>query len=103
MKQLSPYEVMQNEVSRLAEEVSDPTTHQFTDFFVEATAVLASYGDSNQARNATLCARAINNMENDDASAFLTRVEVPGRVYQEMASPSPWPFQIVQEEEESND
>lgn len=92
MKQLSPYEVMQTEVNRIAQAVTDPATADFGAFFLGATSVLASYGDQNQAMNATLCAYAINALDEHSRSAFTDSVELTGRVYQQIASPDPWPF-----------
>lgn len=92
MKQLSPYEVMQTEVNRIAKAVTDPSTADFGSFFLGATAVLASYGDQNQAMNATLCAYAINALDEDARAAFTDSVELTGRVYQQIAIPDPWPF-----------
>lgn len=97
MKQLSPYEVMQNEVNRIVERVTDPSQSTFTTFFVQATAVLASYGDQNQARNATLCAYGLLAMTEEDRTAFMTSTELPGRVYQQLAQPDAWPFMISAE------
>ena len=92
MKQLSPYEVMQNEVNRIAQEVSDPAQLEFSPFFAQATAVLASYGDQNQAMNATLCAYALKAMSEEDRATFMAAFEIPGRVYQQLAQPDAWPF-----------
>lgn len=92
MKQLSPYEVMQAEVNRIAQTITDPTTADFGRFFVDATAVLASYGDQNQARNATLCAYALNAMSDDDRGEYVASIELPGRVYQQQVNPDPWPY-----------
>lgn len=92
MKQLSPYEVMQAEVNRIAQSVTEPATADFGAFFVGATAVLSAYGDHNQARNATLCAYALRSMSEQQRGAFVQSVELNGRVYQQIANPDPWPF-----------
>lgn len=100
MKQLSPYEVMQSEVDRIAQSVTDPATAEFGQFFLGATAVLATYGDQNQARNATLCAYAVRALNEEARAAFIDAVELPGRVYQQMNTPDPWPFSNQEEEVE---
>lgn len=92
MKQLSPYEVMQAEVNRIAKSVTDMENADFGQFFLGATAILASYGDQNQATNATLCAYAIRSMSEQERGDFMQSVELNGRVYQQIASPDPWPF-----------
>ena len=92
MKQLSPYEVLQSEVDRIAAEVTEPSAFQFSDFFVRATIVLAAYGDTNQARNATMCGYALRSMDDEDREAFLATVDTPSRVYQQMAAPDDWPI-----------
>lgn len=92
MKQLSPYEVLQSEVDRIAAEVTEPETFQFSDFFVCATIVLAAYGDTNQARNATMCGYALRSMEDEDREEFLATVDTPSRVYQQMTAPDDWPI-----------
>lgn len=92
MKQLSPYEVMQAEVNRIAQTITDPATADFGRFFVDATAVLASYGDQNQARNAALCAYALNAMSEGDRASYMESIDLPGRVYQQQANPDPWPY-----------
>lgn len=92
MKQLSPYEVMQTEVNRIAQSVTDPATADFGAFFLGAAAALSSYGDQNQSTNATLCAYAINALDEDARAAFIDSVELTGRVYQQIANPDPWPF-----------
>lgn len=81
MKQLSPYEVMQAEVDRIHQDGLEPDK-----FFLKATAVLASYGDQNQGRNAEMCASAIITLNDDDRNAFLSTYELPSRVYQAIAS-----------------
>lgn len=78
MKQLSPYEVMHAEVNRIAQAVTDPSTADFGSFFLGATAVLESYGDQNQAMNSTLCAYAINALDEDARAAFTDSVELTG-------------------------
>lgn len=99
MKQLSPYEVMQAEVNRIAQAVTDPATADFGQFFLGATAVLASYGDQNQAMNATLCAYALMATSEQERDAFIQSAELNGRVHQQIANPDPWPFA----QEESSD
>ena len=97
MKQLSPYEVMQAEVNRIAQAVTDPATADFGQFFLGATAALATYGDQNQAMNATLCAYALRSLDEEARAAFIDAVELPGRVYQELSSPSDWPVSTPQD------
>lgn len=98
MKQLSPYEVMQREVDQIASQITDPETAEFSEFFLNATAVLSSYGDQNQTRNAILCGYAIRSLSDEDRASFLASVEVTGRVYQELSSPSDWPVTSTQEQ-----
>lgn len=92
MKHLSPYEVLQSEVDLIASEVEAPETAKFPDLFLKATAVLSAYGDQNQTRNSVLCAYAIRSLSDDERGAFLSSYELPGRVYQELTSPSAWPI-----------
>lgn len=92
MKQLSPYEVMQSEVNRIAKTVTDPETADFGHFFIDATAVLSAYGDQNQARNATLCAYALNAMSGEDRASYMESIDLHGRVYQQQVNPDPWPY-----------
>jgi len=92
-RELSVYEVLRNEVVRRYSSVApeDRETYVFSDFFVEATAVLAAYGDSNQDINTTLCARALLSWDAAKRKLFLKTIEVPGRVHMEMIDPAEWP------------
>lgn len=88
---------MQCEVDCIASQITDPETADFSEFFLNATAVLSAYGDQNQTRNSMLCGYAIRSLSDEGRASFLASVEVTGRVYQEMSSPSEWPAFTAQE------
>lgn len=91
MKQISPYEVLQREVDRIASQVTSPETEEFSDFFVCATAVLSAYGNEDQARNSIMCGYAIRSLDELVFDDFMSRTDLPGRVYMELSTPSDWP------------
>lgn len=93
-QELSTYQALQREVVRqyYAIPTAQLDTHVFSDFFIEATGVLAGYGDQNQQANATLCARSILSRPTAERQVILGTYEFPGRVYQELTSQSAWPI-----------
>lgn len=92
-QELSIYQALQREVVRqyYAIPSAQLDTHVFSDFFIEATGVLAGYGDQNQQSNATLCARSILSRSTSERQVILETYEFPGRVHMQMAMPSEWP------------
>lgn len=88
---VSPYGVLQDKVKEDFNAIDDPENHTFSEFFVNATNVLAAYGDSHQDTMANLCARGLLSWSQADRDAYLAASEVPGRVYQLMAAPGDWP------------
>lgn len=91
MKQISPYEVLQREVDKIASQVTNPETEEFSDFFVSATAVLSAYGNEDQSRNSIMCGYAIRSLDEVERADFMSCTDLPGRVYMELATPSDWP------------
>ena len=91
MRQLSPYAVMQAKLDADVAAIEDKDDHAFDRFFVEAATVLAAYGDSQQDKFATYAARGLLSWSDEDRDAYLQQVDVPGRVFQQMANPDPWP------------
>ncbi|UTC29959.1 hypothetical protein STASHLEY_00250 [Brevundimonas phage vB_BpoS-StAshley] len=94
-RDLSVYTVLQDKIYEDFFTIEDPDTHVFSDFFVEATTVLASYGDQNQQKMATLCARALLSWTPEKQQNFLMTINVPGIVHMQMIDPSEWPLQPV--------
>lgn len=92
-QEFSVYQTLQREVVRCyyAIPTADLDTHVFNDFFIEATATLAGYGDQNQAANASLCARALLSRPTDNRTKILQAYEFPGRVHMQMVAPDDWP------------
>ena len=91
MQQLSPYAVMQSKLDADVAVIEHKEDHLFDRFFVEAATVLAAYGDSQQSKFAMYCARGLLSWSEDDRTAYLDQYDVPGRVFQQMANPDPWP------------
>ena len=96
-RELSLYAVLQDKIRSDFTAIDDPSNHTFSRFFVDACAVLAAYGDGFQATAATLCARGINSWATDEQSSYLSEIDLPGRVFQQMASPDEWPSFVPQE------
>lgn len=80
MLQISPYTPLQAIIDAEANTAEAPES--FTHLFLQAATVMAAYGDSQQARNATLCAFALRSLPKEDRDGFMASYEVPATVWQ---------------------
>lgn len=88
MLQISPYTPLQAVIDAEANAPEPPES--FSELFLQASTVMAAYGDSNQAKNATLCAFALRSLSDSDRDDFMSTYEVPATVWQMvMARESP--------------
>lgn len=80
MIQISPYTPLQVLIDAEASSAEPPES--FSELFLQASTVMAAYGDRNQSVNATLCAFALRSMPEQDRHNFMSTYEVPATVWQ---------------------